>query len=391
MFSVLGTITDRWAREVVLLALACLVGLGTVMVFSATGFSRSLGLQTDYLSKHLVFLGLSTVLMLVVAWLPQKRLFRAAPWLFLIGLGLLLLVLVPGIGSRINGARRWFRIGPVSLQPAEFMKLLLPLFLAWWAQRTPQRWKWLHKAFGLLILLAIPLLIALQPDLGTAVLVFAIGGCFLFLSGWPWWLFAAGVGCFFPAVGLLMTYRPYQMARITAYLDALGQWELAQYQVKQSLLSLGAGGLWGTGLGSGLQKLSFLPESHTDFIFAVVGEELGLAGTCSLIGLWLILLVCGLRLVSRLADDPSRFALAGTLLLGIITQAAINVCVVTSLLPPKGISHPLLSYGGSNLLAVLLSFGLFLNLTRTSATQKCMDGGKDQADFESDSFSVAAG
>ena len=376
MLASLASLTDRCAREGVLLALACLIGLGTVMVFSATGFSRSLGLQTDFLSKHLVFLGLSVCLMLIVTWLPQRVLFRAAPWLFLIGIGLLLLVLVPGIGSRINGARRWFRLGPVSLQPAEFMKLLLPLFLAWWAQREPARHRWLHKCCGLLILLAIPLLIALQPDLGTAVLVFSIGGCFLFLSGWPWWLFAAGIGAFFPAVGLLMTYRPYQMARVTAYLDALGQWELAQYQGKQSLLSLGAGGLWGTGLGSGLQKLSFLPESHTDFIFAVVGEEFGLAGTCGLIAVWLLMLICGLRLTIRLAHDRTRFALAGTLLLGIITQAAINVCVVTSLLPPKGISHPLLSYGGSNLLAVLLAFGVFLNLTR-------------HADQEEDSGDVA--
>ena len=350
-------------REGFLLALGLLLGWGVVMVFSATGFSRSLQLQTDFLHKHLVFVGIGGCLLLLVWQMPSRRLEQAAPWLFLLGMGLIILVLIPGIGSKVNGARRWFRLGPVSLQPSEFMKILLPLFLASWTGGRTKAGRWLRNGSGILALLTVPLLIAVQPDLGTAVMVFGMGACYLFLSGWPLWVFVGCVLLIVPALGGMMLYRPYQLERMTDFLSALESWEQAQYQVKQSLLSIGSGGLWGAGPGRGLQKMSFLPESHTDFIFAVVGEEFGLIGLLTVVGLWCLLLVCGLRLIQRAELTPQRQALAGTLLLGIVAQALINTCVVTSLLPPKGISHPLLSYGGSNLLVTLLAVAIVLNLT----------------------------
>lgn len=361
------TRSDQSGRDIpqalYLLAMLLLAGLGTVMVFSATGFARSLELNTALFERHLLFLALGLIGGLLLTRLPHPLLMRWAPWLFAGGLLLLVLVLIPGIGSRINGARRWFRVGAFSLQPAEFMKILLPLFLAWWSLRTGTQRNWWREWVGLVPLVTVPVLIALQPDLGTALLVFGMGACYLFLAGWPLRLFLGSVLAVLPALGWLMLYRPYQWARVTAFTQALGDWEQAQYQVKQSLLSIGAGELRGTGLGLGLQKLSFLPESHTDFIFAVIGEELGLIGTLSVISLWLLVLISGGMLVLRLRDQPERFALAGTLLLGIVCQALINTCVVISLLPPKGISHPLLSYGGSNLLTTLLATGLILHLT----------------------------
>ncbi|MCA8982651.1 MAG: FtsW/RodA/SpoVE family cell cycle protein [Planctomycetaceae bacterium] len=367
------------------LAILLLVGLGTVMVFSSTGYARSLELNPVYLGRHLVFLLVGGTGCYVVGRLPRSLLLRLAPWLFLLGVALLLLVLLPGFGSRINGARRWFRVGPLSLQPAEFMKILLPLFLAWWSLGHQAGRRWWRELVGLTMLVAVPLLIALQPDLGTSLLVFGMGACYLFLSGWPLRIFVAGLFAVIPALGWLMIYRPYQWTRVSDYLQALGHWEQAQYQVKQSLLSIGSGDFLGTGLGLGLQKLSFLPESHTDFIFAVIGEELGLVGTWTVIALWLIVLLAGTRLIQRISDQPELYALAGTLLFGLVGQALVNTCVVTSLLPPKGISHPLLSYGGSNLLTTLLACGLILNLTRTapSVLQPTVSAGECDAGVDS--------
>ena len=355
------------SREGLLLAMISLLGLGLIMVFSATGASRSMQLQTGFLFRHLLFLVGASIVFCTLLHIPRTRLLRAAPWLFAGLMLLLCLVLIPGVGSKINGARRWLRIGPFSLQPSEFMKVILPLFLAWWSRRQITQKTYAAQFLGMFALILTPLLIALQPDLGTALLVFGMGACFLFLAGWPVRMFLLGGLSVLPALGLLMIYRPYQLTRIQNYLDSLGSWENAQYQIKQSLLTMGSGGLWGTGPGRGLQKLSFLPESHTDFVFAVIGEELGLVGMFCVIVLWGIVLLCGTRLVLRLQHDRECFALAGTLLVGIIFQAVVNTAVVTSLLPPKGISHPLLSYGGSNLLTVLIAFALILNLTNERA------------------------
>ena len=350
-------------REGLLLAMIALLGLGLIMVFSATGASRSMQLQTGFLFRHLLFLVCASLIFCTLLHFPRTRLLRAAPWLFAGFILLLCLVLIPGVGSKINGARRWLRFGPFSLQPSEFMKVILPLFLAWWSRRQITQKTYASQFLGMFALILTPLLIAMQPDLGTALLVFGMGACFLFLAGWPVRMFLLGGLSVLPALGLLMIYRPYQLTRIQNYLDSLGSWENAQYQIKQSLLTMSSGGLWGTGPGRGLQKLSFLPESHTDFVFAVIGEELGLVGMFSVILLWGIVLWCGTRLVLRLQHDRECFALAGTLLAGIIFQAVVNTAVVTSLLPPKGISHPLLSYGGSNLLTVLIAFAIILNLT----------------------------
>ncbi len=361
------------ARDGFIMAMIALLGLGTMMVFSSTGATRVLELRTDYLVKHLTFLSLAGVMFLTVINLPTRLILKLAPWMYLAGLGLLALVLIPGLGVKINGARRWFHLGPVSLQPSEFMKILLPLFLATMSRWSRQRTYTLANGIAFIAILITPVLIAIEPDLGTAAIVFCMGACYLFLAGFPLKLFVAGFSCMVPVLGGLMLYRPYQLKRVMDYVTALGNWENAQYQVKQSLLSIGSGGMWGIGPGRGLQKLSFLPESHTDFVFAVIGEELGLVGTLATISLWLLLFLCGIKLVQRVQQDRERFALAGTLLAGIVIQAAINVCVVTSLVPPKGISHPLLSYGGSNLLATMLAFALIINLTQQQKNTLSVD------------------
>jgi cell division protein FtsW len=217
--------------------------------------------------------------------------------------------------------------------------------------------------FVLPVLLSVPLVL-IEPDLGTAL--FLLGGAVLvlFIGGWPVRNFVIGLGLAIPAGLGALAMKPYQRQRITGFLESWANFDNAPYQLKQSLVTLGTGGFYGEGLGRGWQKLSFLPEANTDFVFAVIGEELGLLGTLSLIALWCGLYLTGLRMLSHL--DHRRFAfLAGfTLLTQLTGQAMLNVAVVTAMVPPKGISHPLISAGGSSLVVSLLAIGIVLSLSR---------------------------
>lgn len=342
-----------------------LLGMGVLMVHSASMTSHPSQHAQIYLSRHLIFLVLGVAVGVAASYLPPRIWYRVSPYGFAAAVGLLVLVLIPGVGSQVNGAQRWLRLGPLTMQPAEFAKLALPLFLARLVVRLRAGESgWLS---GLLIpclpvLLLVPLVLR-QPDLGTSVFLATGAGLLLFLAGWPLRNFALAGAATLPPLAWLVWNRPYQMQRIAGFVAAWTDPSAAPYQLKQSLMTLGTGGLWGAGLGRGWQKLSFLPEANTDFVFAVVGEEIGLVGTLSIIGLWIGMFGWGLRLLSRL--DPRSFAyLAGlTLLVQVVLQAAVNVAVVTAMVPPKGIPHPLMSYGGSNLVATLLAIGIILSLS----------------------------
>jgi len=187
----------------------------------------------------------------------------------------------------------------------------------------------------------------------------------LFVSGWPLRNFLLGGALVVPAVAFIISQKPYQQERIRGFVMTWVDWEQAPYQVRQSLLALGVGGTQGTGIGKGWQKLSFLPESNTDFVFAVAGEELGLPATLGVMLTWLLIYLCGLGLLKPLEPKSFPFLAGVTLLTQIVMQAALNVAVVTAMVPPKGISHPLISYGGSNLVMSLIGLGIVISLTRT--------------------------
>lgn len=364
---------------------AALAGLGLLMVFSASITSRPSDVEQVYLSRHLVFLLLGTGLAAVAANVRPATWARFSPLLFLATLGLLIATLVPGVGTQVNGARRWLRFGPLSLQPSELAKVALPLFLAR-LLTIPQSATRNPKSTILSVLLAIAVtipLVLIEPDLGTAA--FLAVGCAiaLFVGGWPLRYFALAAAIVIPAGLYLVSLKPYQMQRITGFLAAWSDFEQAPYQLRQSLYSLGAGGVWGAGIGKGWQKLSFLPEANTDFVFAVVGEELGLVGTLAVVALWGGFFLFGLRMLGRAkaeskkpnadTDSPqstfpnphSFAAIAGfTLISQLVLQAALNAAVVTGLVPPKGIPHPFLSSGGSNLVMSLVTVGIVLSLSR---------------------------
>ncbi len=349
------------------LSLACvLVGFGVLMVHSASITSRPTEFEQIYLSRHATHLAVGVVIGSLCALLPVRFWRSAAPALFVITLVLLAVVLVPGIGTKVKGSQRWLRFGAFQMQPSELAKITLPLLLgAMVVKRQAHLHRWLVGTIPFVLPIAVTLpLVLWQPDLGTAVFLTMSSGLLLFLGGWPIRNFSLGL---VPAVGVAFTLKPYQWQRISDFVATWSDVDRASYHVQQSLLSLGSGGLMGAGLGKGWQKLSFLPEANTDFVFAVVGEELGLIGTLGLVALWTGFFVTGLSLFRRHDRRSFELLVGVTLLSQMVLQAAINVAVVTSMLPTKGISHPLLSYGGSNLVINLVSLGIVVSLAKNES------------------------
>ena len=350
------------------LALACvLVGFGVLMVHSASITSWPTNFERVYLTKHLTFLAISVIAASIAAALPARFWYRAAPWTFAVSMLLLIAVLIPGVGTSVKGATRWLRLGTLSLQPSELVKLTLPLLLA---RMIVVRREHIRRWFRGTVPFAIPIatavgLVLVEPDLGTALFVAGSGVLALFYGGWPIRNYLIGVGAAVPAVVFAITLHSYRLRRITDYFSVWTDLPNSDaWQLKQSLLSLGHGGVWGVGLGRGTQKLSFLPESNTDFVFAVVGEELGLAGTVGLAGLWCGIFWAGSRLFRRMRPDCFASIAGLTLITQIVVQAVLNAWVVTAIVPTTGVPHPLVSYGGTSLLVSMLSFGVMVSLSR---------------------------
>ena len=345
---------------------ALLLGFGLLMVHSASVTSWPTEFEQVYLSRHLIFLGIGLLSARFAATRKPEFWQRFAPWLFVISIVLLVLVLIPGIGVRVKGAQRWIRVPGMSAQPSELAKIAVPLMMCWLVDRNRHRLnEWIAGIvpFFLTILVSVPLVL-IEPDLGTSLFLLLGAALVLFIGGWPLRNFLLGLVACLPIAFGALVMKPYQQRRITGFLESWANFEDAPYQLKQSLVTLGTGGLHGVGLGRGWQKLSFLPEANTDFVFAVIGEELGLIGTISLVALWCGLYLAGLRMLVQLDRQRFAFLASFTLLTQLTAQALLNVAVVTAMVPPKGISHPLISAGGSNLVASLLAIGIVISLSR---------------------------
>lgn len=343
-----------------------LLAVGLLMVYSASITSRPTEFETVYLSRQALFLGLSLLAGGTAALLPPRLWRIAAPWLLAATLLLLAAVLVPGVGTSVKGARRWLRFAGFTMQPSELAKLTLPLFVCWMAADGGWHTQSLRRT---VVCVLAPLAAALglvlcEPDLGTTLFLGMTAAVALFLSGWPLRRFLLAGAAVLPAVLGLVALRPYQWSRVQGFLATWQDFQQAPYQVRQSLTSLGAGGVWGAGLGLGGQKLSFLPEANTDFVFAVIGEELGLAGTLGVLVLWTAFYALGRTMLTRVPRGSFEHALGLTLLTSLALQAVVNMAVVVALLPPKGISLPLISYGGSNLVVSVVMVGMVIGLYR---------------------------
>ena len=335
--------------------------LGLVVLFSASQAMYD-GDSTILLRKQLIWLFLATLAGGLALLVDLEALRKYVYWLGLASIVLLLLVLIPAIGVEVNGARRWMDFGFMRLQVSEVGKLGLLFALAHYL--ASHRRDLDHPIKGFLLpcgLLAIfCLLIILEPDYGTAFLCGAVGGCMLFLAGLRLKFLIPTAVSALTLFSIAVYHDPIRLKRITSFLDVEGNRTDSAYQLWQGILAFGAGGLEGVGLGEGRQQMSFLPEAHTDFIFAIVGEELGFIFTAGVVVLFMTLFFIGFLQLKR-APNLYQYLLVMGALLFITLQALINIGVVTGCLPTKGMSLPFISYGGSNLVFMFTLTGIILN------------------------------
>jgi cell division protein FtsW len=354
---------DLW----LLVATVGLAGLGVVMVFNASYFFAQdrYGDPLLFFRKHLIALAVGVVALAAASRVRLQWFERSAYPLAFAALLMLMAVLVPGLGVVRGGARRWIALGHFSFQPAEFVKLAVVFYLA--RSIAGKRDRMREFAVGivphLVVVGAFVLLVVAQPDFGTAAILVLLLGLMLWGGGARPAHLAALVLATLPPLLVTLVYTPYRWRRVLAFLDP---WRYSQdiaFQLVQSLIAFGSGGLTGIGLGESKQKMFFLPEAHTDFIFALVGEELGVCGALVVLGLFALIGMRGFRIAMR-HPDPFASLLAFGVTLVILLEAVVNVGVVVGLLPTKGLALPFLSYGGSALICTMVQVGILAALSR---------------------------
>ncbi|HYQ71810.1 MAG TPA: rod shape-determining protein RodA [Gammaproteobacteria bacterium] len=338
-----------------LITLVALSAMGLIVLYSAGG--GDIGL----IERQLVRLGIAYTGMFVIAQLPPRVLLRITPWVFVVGVLLLLAVLVSGEIS--GGAQRWLNLYFVRFQPSEMMKLAVPMMVAWYYSEIrlpPNRWQLLTAA----VLIAVPMLmIAKQPDLGTALLIASSGFFVVFLAGLQWRLLAIFSVLVTAAAPLIWHFmHDYQRQRVITFLspeqDPLG----SGYHIIQSKIAIGSGGLFGKGWMNGTQsQLDFLPERSTDFIFAVLGEEFGFIGILVLFALYTLIVVRGTMIAIQAQDTFTRL-LAGSLSMTFFVYFIVNTGMVTGLLPVVGLPLPMISYGGTSIVTLMAGFGILMSI-----------------------------
>jgi len=348
-----------------------LAAFGLVMVYSASiataEASRYTGQNAAYfLQRHAVFLALSMFCGALVFLVPARGWQKAAPWLFLVGLVLLALVLLPGLGREVNGARRWLDLRVASLQPSELMKLAVVLYAADYTVRKHAVLKNFKK--GLLPMLAVMLLVSWlllrEPDFGAFVVIAVTAFGILFLGGMNGLHFASLLVMLgFGFAGLVLS-SPYRMQRIFGFMDPWADPYGGGYQLSHALIAFGRGEWFGVGLGASVEKLFYLPEAHTDFLLAVIAEELGLVGVAAVVGLflWLVLRAFAIGRQAALRERHFSALTAQGIGVWIGFQALINMGVNMGLLPTKGLTLPLMSFGGSGMLVNFAALGILLRI-----------------------------
>ncbi len=352
--------------NVLLTATLCLLAAGAVMVYSSSSARTLLEGQGDgtmYLVKYVVYGAIGLVVLQILARGGLELLPRLTPGLLAVSFALLIAVKVPGIGVEIGGATRWLGAGPLQFQPSELMKLALVLHAAGVLATNPSRLRTMRGVISPLLIVvgAAVVLIATQPDLGTALVIVFTLGSLLLVAGTPLHLLAKLGAATAVAVALFAAIDPERMQRLTAFINPWAHASDGGLQAVQAQIALGSGGLFGVGLGESIQKVFYLPEAHTDFILAVIGEELGVAGICGLLVLYGMIGYAGLR-TARTAATRYQQLLAAGLTGMILCQALLNVCAVLGIAPVTGVPLPFISSGGTSLVVLLATMGLLLNI-----------------------------
>jgi cell division protein FtsW len=353
-------------HRLLLTATFCLLAGGAVMVYSASSARTLLEGQGDgtmYLVKYLAYGGIGLVVMHLLSRHGLGAVRRYTPIFLLLAFVLLVLVLIPGFGREINGARRWLGAGPLQFQPSEVMKLALVLHAASVLAARPKIARSLRTVAGPVIGVGggAVLLIMGQPDLGTSLVICFTMAAMLVAAGLPMRQFGLAVGVGAVLVLLFALFEPYRRARLTTFMNPWADAAGAGFQSVQGQIAIGSGGLFGLGPGQSVQKIFYLPEAHTDFILAVIGEELGVAGVCGLLFLYGMIGYAGLR-TAKNAKGAYAKLLAGGLTSLILCQALLNVYAVLGLAPLTGVPLPFVSSGSTSLIVLLCSMGLLLNI-----------------------------
>ncbi len=349
------------------LIVAILLGIGLIMVFSASEVSAYLeeGDSLYYFKKQFLWMIISVAALIFASHFNYKRFKHWSMLILGISIFLLVLVLIPGIGTEVNGSTRWIDLGPIGFQPSEVSKICIVIFMAYHLslKKNVVGKKFTQLLPSLLIMILICGLIMLEPDLGTAVVIAGTVMIMLFVAGAKKTHMAALITACIGIVAVLIAKAPYRLERLLSFMDPWADPLDSGFQVIQSLYALGSGGLFGAGIGQSKQKFLYLPEEHTDFIFAVLGEETGFVGTTVVILLFVALIWRGYKIAVSAQDSFGRLLATGlTTLIGL--QALINIGVVTGSLPVTGIALPLISYGGTSLLLTMTTIGILLNISR---------------------------
>jgi len=359
--------------NIIIYLVTTLLVIGTIMIYSATS-ARAVGslnpINLTFL-KHILWVVFAIIGMLTMMKLDYYYIQKYSKLILVIALALLIIVLIPGIGTTTNGASRWIRIGSYfGFQPSEFAKLAMIIFMSSYIATKQEKMANFTKGFLIPVVLIglVSLLILKEPDLGTAIFVSLISFILIIVGGTRivyvvFTLMAAAPHIY----SIIYKIQAYQKARLLAFLDPWKDPEGIGYQIIQSWIALGSGGLTGLGLGESRQKLFFLPESSSDFIFSIIGEELGFIGTTGIIIIFVLLAWQGMR-VCRSAPDMLGFSLALGITLSITLQSAINIAVATGAMPTTGLPLPFISAGGSSLLLSSIGIGILLNIAKKSKT-----------------------
>ncbi len=350
------------------LAVLALIAFGLIMVGSASIAiaDRELGQPFYYLIRQGMYVALGLGIASVVLFIPLNVWERFSALLLLAGMMLLVVLLIPGVSQSINGSTRWLSLGVINLQPSEFMKLFVVVYLASYLVRRGEEvrtrvWGFLKP---MLVLIIIAILLLMEPDLGAAAVIFATALGMMFLGGVRLWQFAVLLMLLLSAVAVLTITSPYRLERVTAFLNPWADPFNSGFQLTQSLIAFGRGEWFGLGLGGSIQKLFYLPEAHTDFVFAILAEETGLFGSLIVVSLFSFIAWRAFKIANKAQYLGLHFAayLAFGITLWLTMQAFINIGVNMGVLPTKGLTLPLMSYGGSSMLASCMAIALLLRV-----------------------------
>lgn len=358
-----------------------LFAIGAVMVYSASSATSALQAHGDplgYLKRYLLIGAVGLILMRVASRLDLNRIRELTPFALFAAFGMLVLVLLPGFGVQVNGARSWLGTDALRFQPSEVMKLALVMYTAMLVAQDPGRVRDLRSMSNplLLVIGGAVVLIGLQPDLGTDLVICVSLAMLLIASGARLQDIAKIAAGGVVVIMIASLLEPYRLARITSFLFPGSDPTGSGYQIEQARIAIGSGGLFGVGLGESVQKVFYMPEAHTDMILAVIGEELGLLGICGVVALYAALLVGGLRAAKNSRDVYARLLAIGITSM-IICQALLNLFAVLGMAPLTGVPLPFISYGGANLVVMLVAMGLLINVAsgRHTARVRVLKGG----------------